>query len=120
VVGFAAHAGLAFGAFKLFIEDPYREGKLSFRHPITLAKAGVAALFAYHEVKTALAELRGHPALSRLIGPFTVLATALRLLRSHPGSSSAVSGVERRIGAASGQASAAGSPIHAITRGLSI
>jgi hypothetical protein len=122
VVGFAAHAGLAFGAFKLFIYDKYKAGKLSLHHPFTLAKAGVAALFAYHEVKKALAELHGHPKLEHLIGPFTALAGALSLLKSHieHGDTSAVSGVQSQIGSAGRQASAAGSPITAVTSGLHI
>ncbi len=122
VVGFAAHAGLAFGAFKLFIYDKYKDGKLSLHHPFTLAKAGVAALFAYHEVKTALSELRGHPKLEHLIGPFTALAGALSLLKSHleHGDTSAVNGVQSQISSAGRQASAAGSPITTATSGLSL
>ncbi len=120
VVGFAAHAGLAFGAFKLFIYDPYKKGKLSLHHPFTLAKAGVAALFAYHEIKKARAELNGHPKLSRLIGPFTLLVTAFRLLRSHitHGDTSAVNGVQSSISSANSQASGLGSPIKTVTSGI--
>jgi hypothetical protein len=122
VVGFAAHAGLAFGAFKLFIYNKYKEGKLSLRHPLTLAKAGVAALFAYHEAKQAIAELRGHPKLEHLIGPFTALATAFTLLKSHleHGDTSAVSGVQSKISSLGSQASGLGSPIQTATSGINL
>jgi hypothetical protein len=120
VVGFAAHAGLAFGAVKLFIYNPYKAGKLKFPHVGTLAKAGLAALFAYHEVKKARAELNGHSKLSKLVGPLTALGTALTLLKSHlaHGDTSQVGGVENSIGSISSQASGLGSPIHTITSGI--
>lgn len=122
VVGFAAHAGLAFGAFKLFVYDPYKAGKLHLRHPFTLAKAAAGALFAYHEIKKARAELNGHPTLSRLIGPFTLLASAFSLLRSHieHGDTSAVNGVQNSINSINHQSSGLGHPIQTLTSGLHI
>jgi hypothetical protein len=122
VVGFAAHAGLAFGAFKLFVYDPYKAGKLHLSHPFTLAKAAAGALFAYHEVKEARAELNGHPKLARLVGPFTLLVTAFSLLRSHieHGDTSAVSGVQNSINSVNQKSSGLGSPIKTVTSGLHI
>jgi hypothetical protein len=122
VVGFAAHAGLAFGAFKLFIYNPYKAGKLHLRHPFTLVKAGAAALFAYHEIKKARAELNGHPTLSRLVGPFTALAAAFSLLKSHieHGDTSAINGVQNSINSANQKSSGLGHPIQTLTSGLHI
>jgi hypothetical protein len=122
VVGFAAHAGLAFGAFKLFIYNPYKAGKLKLRHPLTLAKAGVAALLAYHEIKKARAELNGHPTLSKLIGPFTALATAFNLLKSHlaHGDTSSVAGVQNAINSANRTSSGLHSPIKTLTSGINL
>jgi hypothetical protein len=122
VVGFAAHAGLAFGAFKLFIYNPYKAGKLKLRHPFTLAKAGVAALFVYHEAKEALADVRRNPHLAKLAGPFTALATAMTLLKSHleHGDTSAIGGTQSTINSIGSQASKLGSPIKTITSGLHI
>jgi hypothetical protein len=122
VVGFAAHAGLAFGAFKLFIYNPYKAGKLKLRHPITLAKAGAAALFALHEIKKARAELNGHPKLSALVGPFTALATAFTLLKSHlaHGDTSSINSVQSAIGSANRTSSGLGSPIKTLTSGITV
>jgi hypothetical protein len=120
VVGFAAHAGLAFGAFKLFVYDPYKAGKLKLRHPFTLAKAAAGALFAYHEVKKALAELHGHPKLAALVGPLTLLAGTLHVLTGglKHGSTGGVSGAQSTISSVGSKASSLGSPISTITSGL--
>ncbi|HET9074069.1 MAG TPA: hypothetical protein VFN48_05780 [Solirubrobacteraceae bacterium] len=120
VIGFAAHAGLAFGAFKLFILNPYHEGKLGLTHPIKDAEAAAAAVFALHELKVARSELVGHPHLARLIGVFGAVELAMSLLHSHllHGSTAGISGAQSRISTAGSQASAAGSPIHAVTGGL--
>jgi hypothetical protein len=53
---FVLHMGLAFGAFHRYIYDPYRAG--SFKSGASgrtkaLVKAGAAALYAAHELKTA-------------------------------------------------------------------
>lgn len=122
VVGFAAHAGLAFGAFKLFVYDPYKAGKLSLHHPFTLAKAAAGALFAYHEIKEARAELSGHPKLSRLIGPFTLLVTAFRLLRSHitHGDTGAVNSVQNSISSIKSRSSGLGHAIPTTTSGIHV
>jgi hypothetical protein len=55
---FLLHAGLAFGAFHHFIYKPFKAGQLTggglFSHKLTKVEAGLAGLFAYHEVKLAL------------------------------------------------------------------
>src|SRR5881275_2563083 len=55
---FVLHAGLAFGAFHRWIYKPAKAGELAhpFQHPLTAAKAALAAAFVYHEVKLALAD----------------------------------------------------------------
>jgi hypothetical protein len=120
VVGFAAHAGLAFGAFKLFIYNPYKAGKLHLRHPVKLAEAAAGALFAYHEIQEARAELNGHPTLSKLVGPFTALAAAFSLLESHlkHGDTSSVSSVQNSISSTQGQASGLGHAIPTTMSGI--
>lgn len=56
-VKFVLHAGLAFGAFHRYIYKPFKAGDFSggiLKHKLTLVKAGLAGLFAYHELKLAL------------------------------------------------------------------
>ncbi len=61
---FVLHAGLAFGAFHHFIYKPFKAGGL---HGFGLIKAGLAGLFAYHEIKLALLDAQSSPLLSRLL-----------------------------------------------------
>lgn len=72
---FALHAGLAFGAFHRYIYKPLKAG--DFKHPTqhkaALAKAAVAAAFAYHELKIALTDAQSSPTLSKLVSPLTAL-----------------------------------------------
>jgi hypothetical protein len=79
---FVLHAGLAFGAFHRYIYKPLRSGTLkgsSAGHKAVVAtKAGLAGLFAYHELKIALQDARADPALSRLVAPLDALAARLQ------------------------------------------
>ena len=52
---FALHAGLGFGAFHHWIYGPIKAGALKHptAHKVALVKAGLAALFVYHELKLA-------------------------------------------------------------------
>jgi hypothetical protein len=83
---FVLHAGLAFGAFHHYIYKPFRAGTLLggglFRHKLALLKAGLAGLFAYHELKLALADAKASRILSKLLSPVTALAAKLAALGS--------------------------------------
>jgi hypothetical protein len=77
---FVLHAGLAFGAFHRYIYKPYKEGKFSgglLHHKVATIKAGLAAAFAYHEVKLALHDARSSKLLSKALSPLLALQTKL-------------------------------------------
>jgi hypothetical protein len=80
---FVLHAGLAFGAFHRYIYKPYKEGKLSgglLHHKLATFKAGLAAAFAYHEVRLALQDARSSKLLSKALAPLLALQTKLGAL----------------------------------------
>ena len=76
---FVLHAGLAFGAFHHFIYKPLQAG--DFKHPLqhkaTLVKAGLAAVFAAHELKIAYKDAKASKPLSKLAGSLDALATKI-------------------------------------------
>ena len=76
---FLLHAGLAFGAFHRYIYKPFRSGGFSppTRHKAAIVKAGLAAVFAYHEAKIALQDAQASPLLSKLVAPLTALQRQL-------------------------------------------
>ncbi|MGH3770868.1 MAG: hypothetical protein ACRDRW_05655 [Pseudonocardiaceae bacterium] len=72
---FVLHAGLAFGAFHHFIYRPYKAGDLhGFAAPV---KAGLAGLFAVHELKLAKADAESSPTLCHLAAPFDKAGAAI-------------------------------------------
>jgi hypothetical protein len=78
---FVLHAGLAFGAFHRWIYKPLKNGTFSggvFKHKVALVKAGLAGLFAYHELKLAIEAARASPKLQKLVAPVTALGDKLR------------------------------------------
>lgn len=81
---FVLHAALAFGAFHHYIYEPGRAGDLThpLSHKLTVAKAGLAALFTYHELKLAAQDVRSSALLSKLFAPITIAATKVRNLDS--------------------------------------
>lgn len=72
---FVLHAGLGFGAFHHFIYAPYKAGAL--HGVVALGKAGLAALFAVHELKLAKADAESSPTLCHLAGPFDKASAAI-------------------------------------------
>jgi hypothetical protein len=80
---FLLHAGLAFGAFHHFIYLPIKAGDLKhpFLHKLTLVKAGLAALFVYHELKLAAVDVKSSKILSTLFSPLTFAAAKLASLK---------------------------------------
>lgn len=115
---FLLHAGLAFGAFHRYIYKPFKSGGFTppAQHKAALVKAGLAALFAYHESKIALQDAQSSPVLSKLVAPLTALQGQLSGLSGRlkqgaldaTGISAASSTVDR-IGA---QSAADFKPIH--------
>jgi hypothetical protein len=80
-VKFALHAGLAFGAFHRWIYKPLKNGTFSgglFKHKVALVKAGLAGLFAYHELKIALRDAQASHKLAPLVAPVTALGDKLK------------------------------------------
>jgi hypothetical protein len=114
-VKFVLHAGLAFGAFHRYIYKPFKAGDFSggvFKHKLTVVKAGLAGLFAYHELKLALKDAQASPKLAKLIAPITALADKLKSIASSVKSgkpdASSLSSANGDITSVSGLASAAG------------
>ena len=115
---FVLHAGLAFGAFHRYIYKPYREGKFSgglLHHKLTTLKAGLAAAFAYHEVRLALQDARSSKLLSKVLAPLLALQTKLSGLVSslkHGNvDSTAISSANADAGATSQAGAQAGQPV---------
>lgn len=81
---FVLHAGLGFGAFHRWIYKPVKAGDLKhpFSHKVTLVKAGLAALFVYHELKLAAANAQSSKILRPLVAPLTAAADKLKSLKS--------------------------------------
>jgi hypothetical protein len=114
---FVLHAALAFGAFHRWIYKPAKAGELShpFRHPLTAAKAALAAAFTYHELKLALADAQASPTLSKLVAPITALQNKIHGLqgsvKSGGTSSSDASSLDGAVSSIKSQAASAGQPI---------
>ncbi len=114
---FILHAGLAFGAFHHFIYAPIKAGDLKhpFLHKLALVKAGLAALFVYHELKLALHDAQSSKLLSKLVSPITALQNKFQGLGSKLSSGSVnpadISQANSQISSVSQGASAAGQPI---------
>ena len=114
---FVLHAGLAFGAFHRWIWKPAKSGELRhpFSHPLTAAKAALAATFVYHELKLALADAQSDPTLSKLVAPITALQNRIHGLSGSVKSSGAnpsdATGLDSAVSSIKGQAASAGQPI---------
>ena len=79
---FVLHSGLAFGAFHHFIYTPLKAG--DFKHPLQhkgeVVKAGLAAVFAVHELKIAYKDAKASKLLSKLAGSLGALEAKLAAL----------------------------------------
>jgi hypothetical protein len=100
---FLLHAGLAFGGFHHFIYLPVKAGDLRhpFLHKLTLIKAGLAALFVYHELKLAAVDAKSSKLLSALFSPLTLVASKLAALKgaltSGSASPSSITGLNSQL-----------------------
>jgi predicted Abi (CAAX) family protease len=115
---FVLHAGLAFGAFHRYIYKPLKQGEFSgglFHHKLATIKAALAAAFAYHEVKLALADARASKLLSSVLSPLLHLQTSLSSLvtslRHGDVSPSAIGSANATAAQASQAGAKAGQPI---------
>lgn len=115
---FLLHAGLAFGAFHRYIYKPFRSGGFTppLRHKLAIAKAGAAALFAYHEIKIALIDAQSSALLSKLVSPLTALRTRLSSLGQHLHSGqlnpSAINGANGAVSKIGSLGASSGASIH--------
>lgn len=113
---FLLHAGLAFGAFHHFIYQPVKAGDLRhpFLHKFTLVKAGLAAVFVYHELKLAAVDVHSSKILRALFRPLTAAAATVRSLRSSitgGGGASSVTGLNSQLTQIGNTASSKGQTI---------
>lgn len=114
---FLLHAGLAFGAFHHFIYKPIKAGDLAhpFLHKLTFIKAGLAALFVYHELKLAAIDVKSSKILSALFSPLTLAANKISALKNsitagHV-SASDISGLDSSLSSIGGTAASKGQSI---------
>ena len=83
VAKFLLHAGLAYYAFDHYIWKPFEAGHLhGFTHAFTIAKAVLAAVFVYHEVKLMAGDVKDSKLLSFLATPITAAIAKLSALKS--------------------------------------
>jgi hypothetical protein len=114
---FVLHAGLAFGAFHRWIYTPAKAGTLlhPIEHPLTAAKAAIAAAFVYHELKLALADAQASPTLSKLVAPITALQNKIHgvagSVKSGGASAADAAGIDSLISSIKDQAASAGQSI---------
>ncbi len=114
---FVLHTGLAFGAFHRYIYKPYQAGafKSGAQGRVkALLKAGTAALFAAHELKTArddaLSDDRLRPLAEKvegLLGRLTSLGGSLKGGSFNPAAIVGAAGAITALGASSGSLGAA-------------
>jgi hypothetical protein len=120
---FVLHAGLAFGAFHRYIYKPWRNGTFArvhgFKKVTTFTKAGLAGLFAYHELKLAMVDARSSPLLSKLLSPLTATADKLRALatslRSGRVDPAQITGANAGVSSLSRLAAQNGAPVKDVT-----
>lgn len=80
---FVFHAGLAFGVFHHFIYKPFKAGAFKKGAPGRLkaaVKAGLAALFVYHELKLACKDAQNSSLLRPLLAPLNLIVTTFNKL----------------------------------------
>jgi len=115
---FVLHAGLALGAFHHWIYKPIKAGVLKSpgSHKLTLVKAGLAALFVYHELKLSAADAKSSKLLKPLVAPLTAAGDKLNSLKTSitNGSvnASEINGINSQLGQIKSQAAANGQSIH--------
>jgi hypothetical protein len=118
---FLLHAGIAYYVFDHYIWKPFRAGDLhGFTHAFTIAKAALAAVFVYHEVKLMITDVKGSKLLSFLATPITAVVAKLSSLKSEitGGHLNALNGVQSQLGGIKQQSNSKGAVIKEITHSL--
>ena len=118
-----AHLAIAYGVFHHWVYYPYRTGRLSIYHPLKVAKAGLALLFAVHELKAAY-KITSHSssptlkALNRVLLGLTGQFTSVgNLFHQHPSSltngqvASSINGLNNGVNASNHILNAPDAPI---------
>lgn len=121
VAKFLLHAGIAYYVFDHYIWKPFKAGHLhGFFHALTIAKAAVAALFVYHEVKEMAADVKQSKLLRFLTSPIALAIRSLESLKSAitGGSLNPISAVHGQLGTVQSQAHGKGYVIKEIVHAL--
>jgi hypothetical protein len=115
---FLLHAGLGLGAFRHFVYVPFKAGKFKSGakgRVKSLAVAGAAALYAYHELKVAKGFAEADKTLCKLVAPIDQLTAKLSSLGSGLKSGkldeAGISGAAQNVASFKGSATKAGAPI---------
>jgi hypothetical protein len=115
---FLLHAGLGLGAFKKFIYDPFRAGRFRSGAPgkiKSVAIAGAAALFAYHELRLAKGFAESDKTLCKLVAPLDRLSGSMSSLgngfKSGKVDEAGINGVSSQVASVKGSAGSLGAPI---------
>lgn len=115
---FLLHAGLGIGAFKKFVYDPFKAGKFksgASGRVKSLAIAGAAALFAYHELKVAKGFAEADKTLCKLVAPIDQLTGKLSSLggglKSGKLDEAGINGAAQNVASLKGSATKLGAPI---------
>jgi hypothetical protein len=115
---FVLHAGLAIGAFTHFVYKPFKAGKFKSGakgRVKSLAVAGAAALFAYHELKVAKGFAEADKTLCKLVAPIDKLTAKLSALGSRLKSGTldeaGINSAAQNVASVKGSATKLGAPI---------
>jgi hypothetical protein len=116
---FAAHAGLAAGAFYRYVFEPLRAGAFSSGASgriASLAKAGLAVAFVVHELRVAESDAKGDPTLCKLlVAPLQSLSGAfggiVDKVKGGTASAADVAPVDQQFSSLKQQASSTGTAI---------
>jgi hypothetical protein len=115
---FLLHAGLGIGAFRHFVYEPFKAGKFNkgADHRVkAMVVAGGAALFAYHELKTAKGFAEADKTLCKLVAPIDKLTAALPSLgsglKSGQLNSTGIATTAQNVASFKGSATKLGAPI---------
>jgi hypothetical protein len=115
---FLLHAGLGIGAFRHFVYQPFKAGKFNSGakgRVKAMVLAGGAALFAYHELKTAKGFAEADKTLCKLVAPIDKVIAALPSLgsglKAGQLNSSGIASTAQNVASFKGSATKVGAPI---------
>ena len=115
---FLLHAGLGIGAFRHWVYTPFKAGKFNKGQKgrvKTMVKAGAAALFALHQLKTAKKFAEADKTLCKLVAPIDKLTASLpglgSGLKAGKLDSSGISTTATNVASLKGSSTKLGAPI---------